>query len=149
MTKPAQVRVTVARGCHVTVPHSSGIAELRRTLSGGETFETDPATAAELFAARLVNDPQTGAPPPPPPAKSSRQLGGLNAVKAPPPPASRGPMISVGGGPFVPMEGHVVHQGDWAATAEEPVSRDRAPKPPPHNCLGPTLEELRERNQEW
>jgi len=120
--KSGLLTVVVAPGCHVTTPHPSGIKELSAVvLNGGDTLQVDAATAEALFRARLINDPETGAPPPP------------LASMAPQLPT--GPTISYAGGRRMPMNDFVVHQPSWAATAEAPSSsRNRAPKPPPWDC---------------
>lgn len=123
MTKPSTITVRVAAGCHVTVPHPSGIRELpARILSGGAEFQIDPATAADLYAARLINDPVTGAPPPPAPA-----------VRKPSP---QGVTIQVGNGPRRALDDGL-SMGGWDPAAHAQLStEDRAPLPPAHDCNG-------------
>ena len=119
MSRTALVKVTVAAGCHVTIPHPSGIRELPPVVrNGGEVFEVTPETAADLFAARLINDPQTGSPPPPPPAA------------APVRPRVTGPCISTDGGrSFQSLSGGNMVANLWSASdAAPPSSEDRAPR---------------------
>lgn len=133
MSKESKISVTVAAGCHVTVPHPSGIRELpSKVLSGGAVFNVTPETATDLWAARLILDPKTGAAPPlSPAAPRLHQPSGVS--------------VNIGGGPRV-IGGMVsIDQGiDWAAFAAAPSSEDRVPKPPPHNCLGPVIDRTRD-----
>lgn len=132
--KLATLTVTVAPGCHVTVPHPSGIRELAgRVLSGGDTFSVDADTAADLFKARLILHPQTGAAPATP----------VYMPFEPRPYQPSGPRVTVGGLPSRSAPGMVQVDDavDWRAYATQPTSsEDRAPTPPPHSCLGPVID---------
>lgn len=149
MTKSGTITVTVAPNCHVTLPHQSGIKELPGALkSGGDTVSVDPATAADLWRAGLILHPETGAKPIAPVldyAEYLRRAALANSSR----PKDGGVRISAGPGsaPLIGMT-EVGLNLNWAAYAEPPSSRDRAPTPPPHSCAGPVLTMTKEAG-EW
>lgn len=123
--KSAMIKVTVAAGCHVSIPHPSGIAELpRKVLNGGDTFEATPETVKDLLTARLILDPATGRP--------VEYLPGQPRPYEPSP----GVSISVGGGPMRRVQDGQVIDLTGGIPPEPASSTDHAPLPPPHDCTG-------------
>lgn len=106
-----------------------------KVLSGGTSFNVTPEMATDLWAARLILNPKTGAARSPSPAVSR-------------PHQPSGVSVNIGDGPRVIGGMASIDQGvDWAAHAEAPSTEDRVPKPPPHNCMGPVID--RTRDTDW
>lgn len=153
MTKSATLTVTVAPGCHVTVPHPSGIAELPgKVLAGGDRFSTSPETAADLYTAGLILHPETGAPPSRPVAQTSYAEVVKRAAVASNPRAAAAPRL----GPSISYDGGRTHHSLAGLYLPDPrveadptptSTENRAPAPPPHDCSngGVTYEQIRDR----